>query len=439
MQRSKQDFMKTGKKAAEHAGAVVKGVLFIGFTVQVILGILWMGGNLLQVQDFGSPDSALYRWISEPFGGKTWVLYLLQLTAAFFAGYGFLRTLWGRLHPGAAVGKGGLVWGSLVMLTLPFAMQCHLAVLPHSFMGSFFLLAMLLLLKTGSRKRRLCTIGLAVVCGGMMVMLSGVADRGRDGRPGSGFHAAMASRVAWPTLWVDHEDWSEDLREITEDVLLESTYYPGNMVLLQEAIESSVSREKAEEYYDQMTEVGWDYHAPIVLRQMCWDVLGYGITPVAVRMQLEGRAYDSCTSRNYEIMRGNMPVLTRYYVEYGCWWFGCGMVLAMVLALLQLCRGRAETDGEGCLARRGFVFAVGTCVLLSGILIILLVMRGAGIMDYKYTIAVNELWLAWAVLPTISPKSIFPESGIGGGSTGFGYPGGAERGQSSVGTGRTGN
>ena len=39
-----------------------------------------------------------------------------------------------------------------------------------------------------------------------------------------------------------------------------------------------------------------------------------------------------------------------------------------------------------------------TGLFFSGILVAILTMRGAGLMDYKNTIAINQLWLAFVLL-----------------------------------------
>lgn len=376
------------RKAAAHLCAVINGILFIGFSVQIVLGGVWLCCNFMQAQDFGEPDSYLYRMLAGglgEIGGKPGALYLLQLALAFLAGYFFLRTGVG------SVGKAFAAWGSLALTAFPFAMQCHLAVLPCSMMGSLFLLMLLSLQRSGGGKIRLRGLASAVVCLALLLMLSGAVDA--DRRPtGRGFAAAMASRMAWPTLWVDHEAWPEALREIDEETVWKANYYPCNMAMLEEAIEELAGTEGAEAYYRQIARIGWERHASVVIRQIGWDVLGYAVTPLIFPLRLEGRAYDSCTGRNYEIMRGNAPVLTRYYVEYGCWWFGWGLVLTAVRMFLL------AVSGKGILPWKRLAVSVGVCGLASVVLIAVLTMRGAGVMDYKYTIAVNELWLAGEIL-----------------------------------------
>lgn len=388
-----------GKKAVLHIGAVIKRMLFIGFTIQIILGLLWMCCNFMHVQDFGGMYftegnayleqrgrytaagvfSPLYQMIFSLLGKLPPVMYLLQTAFAFYCRYHFLRS---------SLRKRYAVWGSLALLTFPFAMQCHLAVLPYSFLSSFLLLLfsdLRGLWKRESALRSLMKAGVWVI---LMLAVSGRIGNKRDEEGvGRSFEAVMASRMAWSTLWVDYDRWSEELREMAEEAALQATYYPGNMRILEEAIESRVGRDEAKRYYREIAEIGWTYHAPMIIRQIGWDVLGYGVTPVIFRLQMKGQAYDSYTGRNYEAMRGNAPIVTRYYTEYGCWWFSICCLLAFVLMVIRLLTG-------GRLQWKALLLIM----MISGVWIGALTMEGAGMMDYKYTIAVNELWLTGALL-----------------------------------------
>ena len=251
----------------------------------------------------------------------------------------------------------------------------------------------------------------------------------------------MASRFAWPTIWNDLPRYPEELQELTAEVAWEASFAPGNMELFYVAVESRVGEEAARSYYLQMVKVAWTYHAPMVVRQMGWDMLGYAVSPVVFQKQMAGGAYASYSARNYEVMRSCAPVVTRNYVDYGCWWFGSAVILAALLALAGLVRegdrqpgegqngaggrqslkgsaeaaersGRSEAENqrgpekpgdggsrsdmtEGKLSGRKRVLFPGICIAVSGLLIALLVLRGAGQMDYRLVISINQLWLCW--------------------------------------------
>lgn len=387
--------MHVVKRAAGHAAAMIRGMLFIGFSVQILLGLAWMCRNFFHVQDFGEPEGALYGLLAGLFGGMPQIVYVLQIAAAFSVGYGFLQYLW-------PVERALAVWRGLALLTFPFAMQCHLALQPYSLMGSFFLLLLLFLLRLWNR-RAMKDLALAFACGASVLALSGAADPGAWTGPGRSFQGAMASRFAWPTVWNDLARYPGELREMTEDVAWEASICPGNMELFFAAVEDRVGTEEAKSYYLRIAEEAWDCHASMVIRQIGWDVIGYAVSPVIFRLQMEGEAYASCSGRNYEIMREEAPVVTRNYVDYGCWWFGCALLLALASRVLAAVGREVSGSPERRKAGSGKVFRklagpVGICLLVSGILVLLYTMRGAGWMDYRATIAVNELWLCCALL-----------------------------------------
>ena len=421
------------KKAAGHVRTVMKGMIFIGFSGQIIWGIVWMCCNFAWVQDFGEPDGALYGGLFRLLGENPQVMYLVQILAAFFTGYFFLQ----KLRP---AGRGLALWRGLALLTVPFAMQCHLAVQPYSLLGSLYMLLLLGLL-AALRGKAARNLALAALCAAGTLALSGAWDGERRVEPGHSFEGAMASRFAWPTIWNDLPRYPEELQELTAEVAWEASFAPGNMELFYVAVESRVGEEAARSYYLQMAKVAWTYHAPMVVRQMGWDMLGYAVSPVVFQKQMAGGAYASYSARNYEVMRSCAPVVTRNYVDYGCWWFGSAVILAALLALAGLVRegdrqpgegqnevggrqslkgsaeaaersGRSEAENqrgpekpgdggsrsdmtEGKLSGRKRVLFPGICIAVSGLLIALLVLRGAGQMDYRLVISINQLWLCW--------------------------------------------
>ncbi len=383
--------MGYAKRAAPRLRVALKGMLFIGFSIQIVLGICWMCCNFGQAQGFGEADSALYGGLVNILGERREIVYALQLTVAFFAGFLFLQSL-------RPVGAGLAVWRGLALLTVPFAMQCHLSLQPYSLMGSCFLLLLLAVLKAKiSGKRVWAFLLAAAVCGALHVGLSGAADPDRLTAPGHSLARAAVSRFAWPTLWNDLVAYGEELRDILEPVAWEASLSPDNISLAQERLESQVGKQAAEEYYLQMARTGWERHGSMVLRQIGWDALGYAATSAVFPLQMEGRAYDSYSGRNYEVMRESAPRLTGAYVDYGCWWFLWMLALSALLLLFRRVDDRTVVEGRGSRGK-AIVSCAGICILASGILVAALTMRGAGRMDYRETIAVNALWFMGPLL-----------------------------------------
>ena len=144
---------KIGRASAQVAGRF----LFLGVSVQILLGICWGVRSFGIFPEFG--DS--YTWLKasetlvcDDYMGigyplflmlvkgiesissipYTFFVYTVQILIAFYAGVVFLRAC------GVTGKKIFLCWGSLALLTFPCAMQSHLAVLPNSPGYSFLLL-----------------------------------------------------------------------------------------------------------------------------------------------------------------------------------------------------------------------------------------------------------------------------------------------------------
>ncbi len=117
-------------------------------------------------------------------------------------------------------------------------------------------------------------------------------------------------------------------------------------------------------------------------------MLGYCASPVILQLQLSGDAYDSHSGRNYEIMRRSAPVLTKQYVNYGRWFAAAAVLTALLLAARLAAGERPYGKREGLLSV-AVLFSAACCVLWY-------TMQGAGIMDYKYTVLINQVWFLWS-------------------------------------------
>lgn len=420
------------KQLTGHLCAVLKGILFIGFSIQIVLGVIWMCFNFTSFQEFGEHKSIVYAAVYALTGRHPWIMYLVQLVLAYLAGNRFLNVL----RPS---GKGMHIWGTLTLLTFPMAMQCHLAVLPWSFAGSLSLLqwsfAVEMLKKNGNPKKwalggmAACWVLLAVLLpeyrmlGGIPVLLTfllglkrlwkkpkqllcyalvtaisgclavggGTIAKKVSGIEDRSVSLALASRMAWPSLWADHYGWPEEMQEALGEKMWETSFCPDNMDRIMKPImEEAFGKEQADVYYREIAENAWVHRTSVILTQMRWDVLGYGATPIVLRTQLEGGNYDSYSGRNYEIMRNHTPVLTKYYVAYSCWWFKICIAAAFLLTVLY------------CAEKRRFIWrdifgGLFVCVLSACVPVVWYTMRGSGMMDYKMSFAVSSMWLVWAL------------------------------------------
>lgn len=148
-------------------------VLFIGLSVQAVLGLLWVLCNFAFFQEY--EDSLFLEKVSESlvcddYTGILYplliraargiasvvpvpyycLLYLLQLGLGYASAFFFLKTILARSSEKKKGGKKERLltaWGALILVTIPAAVQCHLAVLPCSLTGSLLLLQLGILLR----------------------------------------------------------------------------------------------------------------------------------------------------------------------------------------------------------------------------------------------------------------------------------------------------
>lgn len=128
------------QRTAKHVRGVLQAVLVCGMAVQILLGLAWLIKNMGGLQSFqesrvlltgegqatGLYSGVLYRGLAVLLSSHLWILYGMQLAAALAAGYGLIASL--------LPGKNRLLslLGTLAFVTIPQALQCHLAVLPWS-------------------------------------------------------------------------------------------------------------------------------------------------------------------------------------------------------------------------------------------------------------------------------------------------------------------
>lgn len=137
------------RRPADFIDAVAGRILFIGFTVQIILGMVWMVGNFARCQQFGEVNSLLYPVIlmlAKGMGRSFPVpyycfVYIFQAAMAFGAAYFFVGVVQDVFLRGRSGSHGELfrVWAALAVITAIPVMQCVLALLPYGLAGAILL------------------------------------------------------------------------------------------------------------------------------------------------------------------------------------------------------------------------------------------------------------------------------------------------------------
>ncbi len=460
------------QKACKVFFSVMGAVLFIGFSIQILLGICWMTGNFFGFQQFG--ESAFYVEISKSFICDEYegilypvliliargieeffripyhcILYLLQLGMAYIASYKLLKSVGVR-------GKFWTVWASMAMVTVPMAMQCHLAVLPDSLTGAFLLLLLSVIFEVLRREQQLRSrqfskvlsfwllvallqpvffyLGLIpiillfvwgmvkswknhkkkILYNGILIlafagMIVGVEDltqeEGYYGRVHPSLNAALMSRCAWLSMENDYELWPKEAKDaVSWSEVLQVEQYADNVErIVGSALEDAVGVERAEELFGEIAQIAWQHHKSKILHHTAWDVVGYAFSPVVLQRQLTGKAYDSYSGRNYDIMRAKTPQLTEIYLNYSCWWFATALGVTAVIQLGMVVKAfdRSWKRNEPLILNSGNLISVFICVFTSIGLVLLYSLRGAGMMDYKKSVVVTLFWILWALLSCV--------------------------------------
>ena len=444
------------QKVLGHILAILGRIVFIGLSIQIVLGLLWMCGNYGSFQGFG--DSLFYMEVSETllFDEYTGALYPvilmlirgignwfsippayimqpLQLLAAGWGSACFVRSL-------GVKGRLRTAWAALAIMTYPMVMQCHMAILPNSLTFTCFLVEMSLIIRGVRERKPLQAVTLAKAAGlwllsalllpeyqylgavplllfvvydlwvfrkekgrrvlynlllvaafwGMLVSAQSLLQKeGAHGRPQKTWEAALFRRFVWNDLGAQYQNWPEEVKEgYSIYDLQEITYFPDNLErMLQPKVEAQMGAEWAKKWYLDTASLAFTRNARKILHEMAWDVVGYLAPNATLQLFLNGRGYDSFAGRNYEIMRQEVPLLTKYYANYSHWWILVGVAIALVSEVVLLFTGR-----------RISIFPVLLCLVTAGEMIVWYVMQGAGIWDYKNALFAGALALFWMLL-----------------------------------------
>ncbi len=395
------------RKVLKGCTGVIRGVIFIGFSVQIVLGILWMfnafarlhslGRGIVCVGQIFAAALAVFFFLRCA-GGERRRLNLWQSGFAVLAVLTFPMVMQCLTEPDRRVfaaalllGESGCICGRLCreesggQKGFPILGACcwlaaGLLLGEYLWLGLFPMLCYIFL-ERGCPDR-----GMGFVLGKVMPVLAVgglIGGIGSFYREPDDFAAVMADRVAWTTLYSDYSRLPEEYRKmIPYDVLTESTYeVTGVKTILVPALEEKLGIDGTRQILWELSAAAWKGSKARIVKEMVWDAAGYLIPATVVPLQLEGRAYDSYTGINYRQLLLPAPRLGKWYMDYGCWWFGTALILRMALWLLT----------ERRVERKALLAAGGTMLFCA----IWYALSGAGKMDYKNTMYGLSLWMLW--------------------------------------------
>lgn len=343
---------------------ILSRMSFIGFGIQIVLGILWMCNAFAGVENPGE--------------GIVCVGAMLLVGAAILF---FKRSIWVEQKR----------WMDAFVVasvsSFPFVMQSMV------YPDRRILITAALLFGAGGVLRlmrsvkgvKMLAIMLAfwVAAGGIIV---GVESYGREKVAVS---TRLTERIAWTTLYDTYINSPKETKKtIPYREMLDSTYESvGIEMNLAPALIERHGEEKAPRVMKEICSVAWQYGKGQIIKEIIWDGMGYTFSPVVVTLQLEGRAYDSYTGMNYRELLQMEPKLGKFYTYYSCWWFVVAFVCAGVFGISELLKNKRKPDW-----RKLMIVLLPAFGMIVGY-----TLNGAGRMDYKNTLYVLCIWLIWMI------------------------------------------
>ncbi len=349
----------------KHGTAVLSRVIFIGFSVQIVLGILWMCNA--------------FAGFTGPGEGIVCVGAMLLVGAAVW----FMKR---------SVREDGSRWTDvfavLSVLTFPFVMQSLVKPDIRILMTVALLVGMGIvcrLLRNLGKQGRLKAA--CMVCAFWMAATGLVAGTDVILNGWTPVSIRLTERIAWTTLYKSYSRLPQEIWDTINFFKLgdASIEVVGIREVLVPHLVEDLGEEQAEEVLCAFRQVAWEYEKRQIVKEIVWDMAGYTVSPLVVPLQLGGRAYESYTGRNYGELLRPAPELGKLYTTYSCWWFGVALAGAAVFYIF-----RAVQKGK-----RPKLSLWGVVALTGAGLVTLYVLDGAGRMDYKNTLFVLCTWLIW--------------------------------------------
>lgn len=402
------------RKTAGHVSAVLRRLILIGCSIQIVLGLCWMFCALSNTLSSGKggwegvvcvPVILITGWVlwfflgalrkGKPFCRAFCVAAVLSFpmilpfllapdvrlltTLLLLLQWGCLIRSIGRVQSGC-LDRQGFWWflaGFFCWMAAGIISEISLAV------GMVPLLVFLFRLRGRHSVRLLFAV---------LAMAGIVTAAGQFFRPAEPL-VHLADRIAWSSLYAEYDRLPlDDRKALKYEVMVEGTYETdGVEKVLVPALTERRGKEGMEKVLKHMIANAWEFQRTKVCKEILWDFAGYVLAPPVFLMQVQGRAYDSFSGLNYRNLLLPAPVLGSYYMRYGCFWFLTGLILRCCMLAADRIRGKHffKEDSE---EKR---FAV---ICFPGILFVqafLYTMSGAGKMDYRSCCLILMIWLAF--------------------------------------------
>ncbi len=457
---------KTGKNLSCILGAVI----IILLTAQMIAGLIWGVLNFPFIQEY--PDAGeMYRLSSSlkletdtsiiypallllvrtltadsEFASAV-VMYLIQLCLGFTAWYVFAKDVIGFKK------KWIDVWFSLAVLTCPYAMQCHLAVLEYSFVSSFLcllltfqirfsrewkkegntfgldralrdisvtslfwlllgltrkefffigaipvlvlLIMMLERFKAGNGLKKIAPIGVALAFAGIIFMTDGLFRDHELHTFSDVVKRALYIREAWSEDLNDEYTWPEYITSLSDDEdryrILHHVRSDAGAVRtwLTPYVASCIGEAETSNSYLVWGVNCFKDNKRKIVKYLALDMVGYVFPPLETEIILRGSEYPGFVATEYDVMSRHTPVFTKYYLRTATVIY---ILLYPVTILLWIL---ARKKGKANFKLSGIVLTVASCSVIYSF-------YGSNVWDPRKALFATCMWIAAAALEGIA-------------------------------------
>ena len=442
-----------GKKISRIFGSCV----FLLLSAQIVIGCAWGILNFTSFQEF--PESAKMILLSSGLALKSdtsviypalllivrtltlngpirfyEVMYSLQLVLAFAAWHTFAV----KLLPFEK--KWLRIWFALAVVTNPFAMQCHLAVLEFSFVSSFlcllvtftvrfslewrmignrlglktavkhictaslfwmlvsltrkefvfigFFCILLLLyricinLKAGTKLSRLSPAIVFIVFFAAIELIDGAFRVSKPLLPSDIIKRSPYIRIAWTEDLVDKYNWpAHVISAVGEDMMGQAMSDPGLVRTdFTDAAQETFGRKQISVYYLEWFRYSFGDNKKGIIFDALADLAGYVFPPAENEAALSGMVLPGFATGNLDVMRRHTPLLTEFYLRLSAVIY---IFLAVASAAVLIIRKE--------LLRRLRAFApVWMIAVLSSVVY---TFYGANVWDHKKALFATCIWV----------------------------------------------
>ena len=449
-------------KAGDKINRIFKPAVLILLSAQILVGCLWGFLDFGSLQQF--PDTVELVKLSGTLKliGETGiiypallivvraltangpvlfyhVMYLLQIALAFAAWFVFAKNVFGT----DSVYK--KIFFALAVVTNPFAMQVHLAVLEYSFVSSFAallisfqirfmrdwkksekglgleralrdisvtslfwlaaaltrkeftligavpILALLITIIKCSRKGKVKASGVAM-CIVVVLAFAGIICMGdslfRSGEKISaldGIKRSIFYRVAWSEDFRDRYHWPSYLTDFTDEGMMTHIMNDPGLVrteYTEYVTERFGSRETTDRFYEWGKEA-FSRNKKAIVKETLSDIVGYLFVPIKTEHALRGCEYPGFAAGNYDVMKQHNPLLTKIYLRYFS-------VLYVSLAVAVL--AAALTSAKRYVRNITLILPAGIIAISCAVYYSFL---GCNVFDHRKVVFTTCLWAAF--------------------------------------------